>query len=405
MDITQTFKASVMTVRLQRKTAGKPTAPAPAAPSKATSLPKDDFAKNAKEVCSKITSLRNVLIENRTAYMKIGQHLKSATHMTDAQRDLIDRESEKFVTFYTQHLAKMRSDWKAAKRRPQERQHIDAVLDLLVSYLHSVEQIYLDQKKYRVQHELETYRLLKLAADKKKIPVRPAGSNSGKLGRRQQSSNDDDEANGGSTSPTANGEAEESADNDWNNDGWDEWDDDEEEADGEQDHHDGQETEKKWTPEVSQHKPRQRKRSRPNRGAISSDSSAKVALDEELQKSAHQQEADDEDPLSAEDMQLFEAENVHIYNFLQGVSEEVEQIEKNVVDIAQLQDIFTEKVAMQQHNIERIVSAVVGTTENVKDANEQIRQATQRNAGLRVWSLFFLLVMSFSLLFLDWYYD
>lgn len=60
---------------------------------------------------------------------------------------------------------------------------------------------------------------------------------------------------------------------------------------------------------------------------------------------------------------------------------------------------------MQQHNIDRIVSAVMGTTENVKDANEQIRQATQRNAGLRVWSLFFLLVMSFSLLFLDWYYD
>ncbi|XP_017020244.1 syntaxin-18 [Drosophila kikkawai] len=398
MDITQTFKASVMTVRLQRKTAGKPPAPAPAAPTKAPSQPKDDFAKNAKEVCNKITSLRNVLIENRTAYMKIGQHLKSATHMTDAQRDLIDRESEKFVTFYTQHLAKMRSDWKAAKRRPQERQHIDAVLDLLVSYLHSVEKIYLDQKKYRVQHELETYRLLKLAADKKKIPVRPAGSNSGKLGRRQQSSNNEDKDN---EEPSTNGQAEDSADNDWNNDGWDEWDDDEEDA--EPDDHDGQGKEVDRTPEISQHKPRQRKRSRPNRAAMSSDSSAKVALDEELQKS--QQEADDEDPLSAEDMQLFEAENVHIYNFLQGVSEEVEQIEKNVVDIAQLQDIFTEKVAMQQHNIERIVSAVVGTTENVKDANEQIRQATQRNAGLRVWSLFFLLVMSFSLLFLDWYYD
>ncbi|XP_017117349.1 syntaxin-18 [Drosophila elegans] len=395
MDITQTFKASVMTVRLQRKTelAGK-VKPGPA-PSKTATGPKDDFAKKAKEVCNKITALRNVLIENRTAYMRIGQHLKSAAHMTDAQRDLIDRESEKFVTFYTQHLAKMRSDWKGVKRKPQERQHIDAVLDLLVSYLHSVEQIYLDQKKYRVQHELETYRLLKLAADKKKIPVRPAGSQSGKLGRRQVS-NDDGDAN--EASPSANGHADESADNDWSNDGWGEWDDDEEEA--EADDHDGQE-EAAGPAQASQHKPRTRKRSKPNRSALN-DSSSKVALDEELQK---QQEPYDDDPLSAEDVQLFEAENVHIYNFLQGVSEEVEQIEKNVVDIAQLQDIFTEKVAMQQHNIDRIVSAVVGTTENVKDANEQIRQATQRNAGLRVWSLFFLLVMSFSLLFLDWYYD
>eukprot|EP00099_Drosophila_melanogaster_P015634 NP_524485.1 syntaxin 18 [Drosophila melanogaster] len=395
MDITQSFKASVMTVRLQRKAelAGK--AKPATVPTKTGPIgPKDDFAKQAKEVCNKITSLRNVLIENRTAYMRIGQHLKSAAHMTDAQRDLIDRESEKFVTFYTQHLAKMRSDWKSAKRKPQERQHIDAVLDLLVSYLHSVEQIYLDQKKYRVQHELETYRLLKLAADKKKIPVRPAGSNSGKLGRRQVS-NDDSEAT--KSSSQANGNHDESADNDWNNDAWGDWDEDEE--GDEVDDHDGEKG--KEANQANQHKPRTRKRSKANRSDLNN-SSSKMALDEELQQ---QQEADDDDPLSAEDVQLFEAENVHIYNFLQGVSEEVEQIEKNVVDIAQLQDIFTEKVAMQQHNIDRIVSAVVGTTENVKDANEQIRQATQRNAGLRVWSLFFLLVMSFSLLFLDWYYD
>jgi len=334
MDITQSFKASVMTVRLQRKAelAGK-TKPA-TVPTKTGPIgPKDDFAKQAKEVCNKITSLRNVLIENRTAYMRIGQHLKSAAHMTDAQRDLIDRESEKFVTFYTQHLAKMRSDWKSAKRKPQERQHIDAVLDLLVSYLHSVEQIYLDQKKYRVQHELETYRLLKLAADKKKIPVRPAGSNSGKLGRRQVS-NDDSEAT--KSSSQANGNHDESADNDWNNDAWGDWDEDEE--GDEVDDHDGEKG--KEANQANQHKPRTRKRSKANRSDLNN-SSSKMALDEELQQ---QQEADDDDPLSAEDVQLFEAENVHIYNFLQGVSEEVEQIEKNVVDIAQLQDIFTEKV-------------------------------------------------------------
>lgn len=60
-------------------------------------------------------------------------------------------------------------------------------------------------------------------------------------------------------------------------------------------------------------------------------------------------------------------------------------------------------MALQKHDIERIANAVVGTTENVKDANEQIKQAIQRNAGVRVYVLFFLLVMSFTLLFLDWY--
>lgn len=73
--------------------------------------------------------------------------------------------------------------------------------------------------------------------------------------------------------------------------------------------------------------------------------------------------------------------------------------------IAELQDVFTEKVLQQERDVERISTMVVGATENVRDANSQIRQAIQRNAGLRVYVLFFLLVMSFSLLFLDWYND
>uniref|UniRef100_A0A1B0D164 Syntaxin-18 n=1 Tax=Phlebotomus papatasi TaxID=29031 RepID=A0A1B0D164_PHLPP len=123
----------------------------------------------------------------------------------------------------------------------------------------------------------------------------------------------------------------------------------------------------------------------------------------------HNQSSYDEgDKLSAEDIQMFESENVQLYHELQGLAEEVEQIERNVVDIAHKQYLplnFRIQVTLQKADIERISNTVVGTTENVKDANEQIKQAIQRNAGLRVWILFFLLVMSFSLLFLDWYND
>lgn len=62
-------------------------------------------------------------------------------------------------------------------------------------------------------------------------------------------------------------------------------------------------------------------------------------------------------------------------------------------------------MTLQKSDIDRIANTVVGVTENVKDANDQIREAIQRNAGLRVYILFFLLVMSFSLLFLHWYND
>lgn len=113
----------------------------------------------------------------------------------------------------------------------------------------------------------------------------------------------------------------------------------------------------------------------------------------------------DEDELSAEDIQMFESENAQLYNELNTLTEEVKQVESKVVHIAELQEIFTEKVLDQDRNLDRLMTTVVGSTENVKEANEQIRQAIQRNAGLRVWILFFLIVMSFSLLFLDWYND
>lgn len=94
--------------------------------------------------------------------------------------------------------------------------------------------------------------------------------------------------------------------------------------------------------------------------------------------------------------------------------------------------------AQQETEINSIHQLVVGATENVKEGNEDIRevmtpnagseepvassgafkhcrfmftpftfhmslQAIKNNAGFRVWILFFLVMCSFSLLFLDWY--
>ncbi|XP_017777525.1 PREDICTED: syntaxin-18 [Nicrophorus vespilloides] len=118
-----------------------------------------------------------------------------------------------------------------------------------------------------------------------------------------------------------------------------------------------------------------------------------------------QSETQVENELSAEEMQMFESENDMLYNELNSISDEVKQIESKVVHIAELQELFTEKVLQQEMDIDRIANVVAATTDDMKGANEQIRQAIQRNAGLRVWVLFFLLIMSFSLLFLDWYND
>lgn len=82
------------------------------------------------------------------------------------------------------------------------------------------------------------------------------------------------------------------------------------------------------------------------------------------------------------------------------------------------------QVLEQEADIVRIHAASVYSTENVKSGNQLLRevqtlvsttlglgyfemrhgmQAMQNRAGMRVWILFFLLVLTFTLLFLDWY--
>ncbi|XP_055696390.1 syntaxin-18 [Lutzomyia longipalpis] len=342
MDITPLFKACVKTIRLKNKSLP--------VPDKNRILKKRspntemDFNGRSREIRHKITQLRDFLVENRAAYMKFACHLKNSAQMSDEERDLIDQECEKVINFCTQLILDVRQECKGIeKKSPQQvRDHMRIVLESLTDYLKAVHDLHARQRKHRVQKELETYKFIKLESDKRKIPVVHVS----KLGKRERDSEEElDEE-----SPLKG------------------------EGDGRK--HDSL-------------------KERKSLGGLS--------LDEEI---AHNESSYEEgDKLSAEDIQMFESENVQLYHELQGLAEEVEQIERNVVDIAQLQDIFTEKITLQKADIERISNTVVGTTENVKDANEQIKQAIQRNAGLRVWILFFLLVMSFSLLFLDWYND
>uniref|UniRef100_A0A8C5SC20 Syntaxin-18 n=1 Tax=Laticauda laticaudata TaxID=8630 RepID=A0A8C5SC20_LATLA len=110
-----------------------------------------------------------------------------------------------------------------------------------------------------------------------------------------------------------------------------------------------------------------------------------------------------EDELSPEEIQMFEQENQRLVGEMNSLFDEVRQIEGKVVEISRLQEIFTEKVLQQEAEIDNIHQIVVGATENIKEGNEDIREAIKNNAGFRVWILFFLVMCSFSLLFLDWY--
>merc|ERR1719412_2183770 len=116
-------------------------------------------------------------------------------------------------------------------------------------------------------------------------------------------------------------------------------------------------------------------------------------------------DADDDEELSPDEVRLLEEENAALFAEFQTAKDSVKLIETKVVRIAELQDVFTKKVLTQKDDIDLIAATAVGATENIRDGNEELRKAIQNQASIRVYILFFLLMMSFSLLFLDWYND
>ncbi|GAB6023240.1 Syntaxin-18 [Chamberlinius hualienensis] len=120
-------------------------------------------------------------------------------------------------------------------------------------------------------------------------------------------------------------------------------------------------------------------------------------------KAWNQMEEDEDLLATPEEIQMFEQENQKLYDDLASLADDVRHIEGQVVEISKLQEIFTNKILEQDQSLDHISDTVINTNENIKTANEDIREAMKKNASFRAWILFFLIVMAFSLLFLDWY--
>nr|CAD7447342.1 unnamed protein product [Timema bartmani] len=329
MDITTLFRACVKTIRTRNKAFG--VGGETEKPKIFQNRPqKSGFVIKAKEVLGQITRLRDFIFEHRKAYLNFASHLSDVPQMSDIERDKIDSGAQRIINTCSHLIQDFKKESGCFVGSPQLKEHHQAVLELVESYLKAVCKLYSEQRAIRVKRALEVQKMAKLELDMN-IP----NLETTLLKRNKTLLNENKE----NQVP-----AKDSNDS---------------------------------TPRKLTH-------------SNGEDASQFLLEDEQL---------------SAEEMQMFESENAHLYNELNSLTEEVKQIESKVVRIAELQEIFTEKVLQQEVDIDRIANTVVGATENVKDANEQIRQAIQRNAGLRVWVLFFLLVMSFSLLFLDWYND
>uniref|UniRef100_A0A9J8B037 Syntaxin-18 n=1 Tax=Cyprinus carpio carpio TaxID=630221 RepID=A0A9J8B037_CYPCA len=354
-DITLLFKASVKTVKTRNKALGlidSSIRDETGGAKRARPRDRDSFGGRAREVISNISKLKDFLLQHRKDYVNAGGVMCSdVSRMTDSERDQIDQDAQIFMRTCAEAIGQLRSDMGKQVVSAQVRDHRAAVLDLIEAYLKGVCKLYSEQRAVRVKRVVDKKRLSRLEPEQ--------------ISHNKQQR--DGEENNGVCKLYSEQRAVRVK----------------------------RVVDKKrlsrLEPEQISHNKQQRDGEENNDKPVS-DSNVDLWEDNRV-----------EDDLSPEEIQMFEQENQRLVGEMNSLLDEVRHIEGKVVEISRLQEIFSEKVLQQETEIDSIHQLVVGATENVKEGNEDIREAIKNNAGFRVWILFFLVMCSFSLLFLDWY--
>ncbi|XP_078445108.1 syntaxin of plants 81 [Wolffia australiana] len=81
----------------------------------------------------------------------------------------------------------------------------------------------------------------------------------------------------------------------------------------------------------------------------------------------------------------------------------VQETETRMVEMSALNHLMSTHVLKQTQQIEYLYEQAVEATENVEKGNKELSQAIDRNSSSRTFLLLFLVVLTFSILFLDWY--
>ncbi|PKY13359.1 hypothetical protein RhiirB3_492015 [Rhizophagus irregularis] len=117
------------------------------------------------------------------------------------------------------------------------------------------------------------------------------------------------------------------------------------------------------------------------------------------------EEEDDEieQSLTAEQKMMLEMENETMMKELATALEQVNQAEKALLEISNLQTVLSNHLAVQTQQTDKLYAEAIATTDRVQEGNLMLHQARQRASDTRKWNLIFLIIASFILLFLDWY--
>ena len=315
---------------------------------KSKTVPKDPFESKARVIIQNITKLREFLAENRSAYIDVlnitgstgvdenSDYCDSLTSngLSDLDRDKIDEGANVIIRNINKLITKFKSDLKDKLENKgkyhltaNQTQHLESVCDILENYLRNACQYHAKQKAIRVEKELELQKLSRLELNVKSKPDTNTTKKIGDFVKKNEHDNQSLNSNSDveSDSNLLSGD---------------------------------------WSCDSERSKDRNHKNEliRPKRTSIinstdhesklefSASEKAQENVNESNVTSRYQYSSDDdaenndgENGLSPEEIQAYEQENEAMYEDLNSLRDNIQQIENKVVKIAQLQEVFTEK--------------------------------------------------------------
>ncbi|PWZ44509.1 Syntaxin-81 [Zea mays] len=101
--------------------------------------------------------------------------------------------------------------------------------------------------------------------------------------------------------------------------------------------------------------------------------------------------------------QLLDDETKALQVELTSLLDAVQETETKMIEMSALNHLMSTHVLQQAQQIQYLYDQAVEATNNVERGNKELSQAIQRNSSSRTFLLLFFFVLTFSILFLDWY--
>jgi syntaxin 18 len=387
MDQTELFRATVRTLKLRRKKQGA-ASPPPSSLSSDSRRSSSLFESSARDVVVFISKLQAFLLRHRKSYINSAKHLVGgSSSMTDSERDEIDAEAQKFIQLSRDRINSLQKHLNDNLSGEQVHQYRHAVYESLQEYLRRVAKLYSEQRAIRVKRIVDRKRTSRLQPERYRRLLGSSARTSSNLASYPTTIDREPSP----TQPLNTDDANSVSGDEGRGDCGDDGDSGEMGGSGEM----GSDLVAVASEETSGSSVRYRGR------AGTGESERWLGGNDGFSGSLPVVSGGPS--LTEEEEAEFAQENEQLFEHVSTMVDEVRQIEGKVIEISKLQELFSQKVLVQAEQIDNISRVTVETAENVIEGNEQIKGAIKNRASLRVWILFVLIVLSFTLLFLDWY--